>query len=488
MKTGLVSAKRALEGKSAIVVVVDRKWRQDSLVAELDARTGEAVTREAKRLRFAGEAGQQVRVQTGSDLAAPLVILIGAPPAPKPADLWLVADQLAQVGASERARRLAVRLLGASPPDAVATVAEGVVLARYRFDTYRTEPEPVLPLSIDFIVDAATAELRAALERAAATADAVCLTRDLVNTPAGDLTPAALADRAAELAGGDLTVRIYEPKQLAKMNMGAILAVGQGSSNPPRLIEMRYEPKQAPKQHFALVGKGITFDSGGLSLKPAASMELMKRDMGGSATVIGAMAGIAALGLPVRVRAYVASAENMPDGNAIRPGDVLRARNGKSIEVLNTDAEGRLVLADALSYATEAEPRGILDFATLTGAVRMALGKRYAGIMGNDQQLVDSVLAAAAECGEGLWQLPLVAEYREHVVSNIADIKNTAAGAGGAGTITAALFLEHFVGNTPWAHVDFSSTVMSDGYPCHPNGPSGFGVRTAIRLLESSET
>ena len=209
----------------------------------------------------------------------------------------------------------------------------------------------------------------------------------------------------------------------------------------------------------------------------------MKRDMAGSATVIATMAAVADLGLPLRVRAYVPSAENMPGGAAVRPGDVVRACNGKTIEILNTDAEGRLVLADAIAHAVADRPAGLLGFATLTGAVRVALGKRYAAIMGNDQQLVDRLLRSAEACGEGLWQLPLVDDYRVDLDSDIADIKNV--GAGGAGSIVAALFLREFVGRTPWAHIDFSSTVMSDGYDCHPKGPSGYGVRTALGALES---
>jgi leucyl aminopeptidase len=265
--------------------------------------------------------------------------------------------------------------------------------------------------------------------------------------------------------------------------MGAILGVARGSRNEPRLIEMRYEPAAAPRRHLALVGKGITFDSGGLSIKPATGMESMKRDMAGGAVVVAALQAAAALKLPLRVHGYVACAENMPDGDAIRPGDVLRAFDGKTIEVLNTDAEGRLVLADALGYAARQRPAAMIDFATLTGAVRTALGKRYAAIMGNDTALVGECLAAARTSDEGLWELPLVDEYRSDLDSPIADIKNT--GAGHAGTIIGGLFLREFVAGLPWAHIDFSSTVVSDGYAAHAKGPSGYGVRTAIRLLRN---
>jgi leucyl aminopeptidase len=235
------------------------------------------------------------------------------------------------------------------------------------------------------------------------------------------------------------------------------------------------------RRQIALVGKGITFDSGGLSIKTADSMQMQKRDMAGGAIVLGVMSALPALRLPIAVRGYVPAAENMPGGNPVRPGDVLRICNGTTVEVLNTDAEGRLVLADGLAHAAARRPDLILDFATLTAAVRNALGPRCAGILGTDPGLVDAMLAGAAETDEMLWELPLIGAYRRDLDSRIADLKNT--GEGHAGTIVAALFLREFVGGLPWAHVDFSSTVMSEGFPCHPKGASGYGVRTVLRCL-----
>jgi leucyl aminopeptidase len=264
--------------------------------------------------------------------------------------------------------------------------------------------------------------------------------------------------------------------------MGAVLGVAAGSKAAPYFVEMVYRPVNGARRRVALVGKGITFDSGGLSLKTADAMKLQKRDMAGGATVLAVMRALSQLRPSVEVRGYVPVAENMPGGAAMKPGDVLYTHSGKTVEVLNTDAEGRLVLADALSYAASKKPDEIIDFATLTAAVRVALGGRYAAIMGTSASLVSAWITAAADVAENLWELPLVSDYHSDIESRVADLKNV--GEGQAGTIIGGLFLREFVGDVPWAHVDFSSTVMSDGYACHPAGASGFGVRTALRYLQ----
>lgn len=484
-KCSFAKVNRATSDKSPLIVLADRHWFQLPLLRDLDRRCKGAISQQAKRRRFRGAADQEVSVQTHGAVAPQSVVLIGCEANAAVAQLLGVADRIAAIAAREEVRRVNVVLPDEFPSRSLRTVAEGVALARYRFTAYQSVISAQLPLAVVFAADAPRAAQRDALASAQVRADAVCLARDLVNTPAGELPPYKLGEHAAELADGALTVEVHDADDLAELRMGAILGVGRGSRNPPCLIEMHYEPAAAPPRHLALVGKGITFDSGGLSLKPANAMELMKRDMAGGAAVIATMQAIAQLALPVRVRAYVPAAENMPDGDAIRPGDVLRVCNGKTVEVLNTDAEGRLVLADALSRAVAAEPAAIVDFATLTGAVRIALGRRCAAVMGNQQEFVDRCLRAADAAGEGLWQLPLIEDYRADIRSQVADIKNT--GGEGAGTIVAGLFLREFVGRTPWAHIDFSSTVMSDGYPCHPAGPSGYGVRTALELLDDPD-
>jgi leucyl aminopeptidase len=308
--------------------------------------------------------------------------------------------------------------------------------------------------------------------------------RDLVNTPALDLPPAELAREAQKMAKQvGLTCKIWTEAELKKGGFGGILGVGQGSVRPPRLIELRYTGggRGAP---IALTGKGIAFDSGGLSIKDSAGMEWMKSDMGGAASILGTMRAVALLEPKVNVIAAIPSAENMPSGSAIRPGDVLHHRGGKTSEVLNTDAEGRLVLADALAYLAEQEPRVIIDTATLTGACMIALGSDVWGAMGNDPDLIQDVLEAGDGAGEPGWELPMHEPYRKLIDSDIADIKNIGKRYGGA--ITAAMFLREFVGDTPWVHLDIAGPAFSDRTGDYwPKGATGSPVRTLVRYVLS---
>jgi leucyl aminopeptidase len=311
--------------------------------------------------------------------------------------------------------------------------------------------------------------------------------------PARDLYPETLAKFVTNAAkGSGVSVQVWAEDRLAKEGLGGILGVGQGSSRGPRLVKLEYKPKVA-KKHLALVGKGITFDTGGLSLKPALSMLGMNFDMTGAASVAAATIAIAKLQLPIKVTTWLCIAENMPSGTAQRPNDVIKARNGMTIEVLNTDAEGRLVLADGLSLATEAKPDYIVDIATLTGAVEIALGKRYAGLMG-DQEAVDAVKAAAEASGELVWQLPLDKSLRSLLDSDIADIANVKMGNTAGGTIIGGLFLQEFIGNRAkgetdkikWAHLDIAATAHNAGsaYGVIPKGATGSHVRTLVALAK----
>jgi leucyl aminopeptidase len=467
-----------------IFLPVDSGWKRSAEVVALDRQLGKKLIAESKRRGFHGKPDEEIVFRTHLAEGAVTIVLFGAAAELDTIACNRIGERAARLAGEAMAAKVAFVLADRSTPDVVAGLREAVELSRYCFTALRSKPPKQNPLELVFCTSGGpTPALRAAVAEGAAIATAICLARDLNNWPAADLPPLRLAKRAAELARGDLRVRIHRRRQLEKLGMGAILGVARGSRNEPCLIEMIHEPKAAAAPHIALVGKGITFDSGGLSLKPPQAMESMKRDMAGGGVVIAAMQAVEALRLPLRIRAYIPAAENMPDGDAVRPGDVLRASNGTTIEVLNTDAEGRLVLADALAYAAARRPKAMLDFATLTGAVRIALGNRYAAIMGNDPDLLAECLAAAAERGEGLWELPLIDAYRRDLDSTVADLKNT--GAGYAGTIIGGLFLREFVGETPWAHIDFSSTVMSDGYPAHPAGPSGYGVRTAVRFLQN---
>lgn len=372
--------------------------------------------------------------------------------------------------------------------DAIAAFAEGLLLASYDFRIGGPAKSPGAEM-ISVVTSAS-----AALERGVAVARAVALARDLTNTTSLEKCPQWLADRVEELAAdAGLTVRVRDEAALATGGFGGIVSVGSGSSRPPRLIEMTYEPddgvadQRRPDQHIVLVGKGITFDSGGLSLKSNESMKTMKTDMAGGAAVIAVMSALRTLGVPVKVTGLVAAAENMPSGSAMRPGDVIRHYGGTTSEVLNTDAEGRLVLADALAYAdAELHPSAVVDIATLTGAAKVALGLRYAAMYSTDEALAAGLNGAGETSGESVWRMPLVDEYREGLDSDVADVANIGRGGFGGGSITAALFLREFAGGRPWAHLDVAgpARAASDNGEL-TKGATGFGVRLLLRWLTS---
>jgi leucyl aminopeptidase len=311
----------------------------------------------------------------------------------------------------------------------------------------------------------------------------VYLARDLVNEPASVATPAFLAEQAlVHCRGRGLKVEVWTKKRIEKERLAGLLAVSRGSTEEPRFIKISYQGGGPSKKKIALIGKGITFDSGGLSLKTPKAMETMKRDMAGAAAVIGVMSLLPDLGLRLDVQGYIPATDNLPSGAAQKPGDIIRYANGRSVEVLNTDAEGRLILADALDLAARSGADFIIDVATLTGACVVALGQEIAGVMGNDQELIDLLFDAGRRSDEGLWQLPLPREYREEIKSTIADIKNV--GGGSAGAITAALFLQEFVGKSPWAHLDIAGPAFWEkDSPFGPAGGTGFGVKTLAHFL-----
>jgi leucyl aminopeptidase len=360
-------------------------------------------------------------------------------------------------------------------------VAMGFTLGAYTFTKHKTEKKPSSIVTV-LLLDGGEGDLAAALT-GRMIGEAVNLARDLVNEPAMGKSPIVLAERATAIAAASgLTIRVLDEHQIVTERLGGLRGVSLGAANPPRLVELRYEPAD-PRGFLAIVGKGIVFDSGGLSLKPADGMETMKTDMSGAAAVFAAMQAIAALSLPVRVIGITPLTENMPGGSALRPGDVLEIRNGKTIEVLNTDAEGRLILADGLSLAAEHKPDLIVDIATLTGACPVALGEKIAGLMGTDGG-TKAVAAAAAAAGERVWQLPLPDDYRKNIDSDVADMKNTGPRYGGA--INAALLLKEFVGEIPWAHLDIAGPARaSEAEHYIPKGGTGFGVRTLVELARS---
>jgi leucyl aminopeptidase len=391
-------------------------------------------------------------------------------------------------GAALRCAKVARVALALPVGEAAALVeaaATGALIGAYRYPGRpQGDPPAAVPEQVTVLVPD-PAQVAGAARRAEALAEGVVLARRLVDTPAGALPPAALAQAARDaLAGVPVEVEVLDEAALAEGGYGGILGVGQGSANPPRLVRMAYAPDGA-SAHLALVGKGITFDSGGLSLKPAASMAAMKMDMGGAAATLAAVQAIAALGLPVRVTAYLAVAENMPSGSAQRPGDVITAYGGKTVEVLNTDAEGRLVMMDALVRCGQDEPDAIVDIATLTGAQLVALGSRIAGVMGNDDAWRDEVCAAAEAAGELAWPMPIPEEMRPSLDSPVADLANI--GERNGGMMTAAAFLREFVPEgVRWAHVDIAGPAFNEGsaWGAFGKGGTGFGVRMLVAVAE----
>ncbi|MBB5631815.1 leucyl aminopeptidase [Cryobacterium mesophilum] len=382
--------------------------------------------------------------------------------------------------------------LPATSEEDVLAILEGAAIGSYSFTRYRSQPKDAskLPAS-DITVISAVSNGSGAVDRARIVAGVIHSVRDLVNTPPLDLYPETFAAAAQELAvGAPVTVTVLADAELASGGFGGIIGVGQGSTRSPRLVKVEYSPEGAHR-HLALVGKGITFDSGGLSLKPAASMVGMKYDMTGAATVLAVAIGAARLGLDIKVTAWLCIAENLPSGSAIRPNDVLTIRGGKTVEVLNTDAEGRLVLADGLVAASEEHPDAIIDVATLTGAARVALGDRYVGVMGDDT-LVTEVVDTAKSVGESFWPMPLPAELRTLLNSDVADIANAKIGSTAAGMLLAGVFLQEFVGKAengsriPWAHLDIAGPAHNDGagFGYTGKGPTAVTVRTLLALAE----
>jgi leucyl aminopeptidase len=445
-------------------------------------------------LGVTGKALETATVPTSGTVKAPLMVLVGLG-----AEVTTTAVRRA-AGAAARAVHNAASVglaLPAGDADLVRAVTEGHLLGSYSFDTYRSGAGEAAKDRVNEVVvlsdHARRGDVVSAFADAQVVAEAVARTRDWVNTPAADLTPAAFADAVRERFGGrgrrrsggaSVEVTVLDETDLARAGCGGILGVGQGSDSPPRMVRLSYEPEGATA-HLALVGKGITYDSGGLSIKPAASMTTMKMDMAGAAAVVNATYAVAELGLPVRVTTFAPMAENMVSGSATRPGDVLTMYGGTTVEVLNTDAEGRLVLADALAHAVEGEPDLMVDVATLTGACIVALGERVSGLFGNDDAAVARVQEAAERAGEAVWPLPIPEEMGEKVRSNtkVADLAQHNSDRWG-GASYAAAFLREFVAGRPWVHLDIAGPAFNTkaAYGHVTAGGTGAAVATLVEV------
>ena len=460
-----------------------------ALVRRLDRRLRGGLAERIRKSRFTASEGSALLYSTSGMLPAGNLQLIGLGKAEEiDADSWRKAGARARKEAAGQGAR-EIGFFFAPDKDgesAAAAAVEGMALASYQFDKYRSERKPATPIqSVTFFRPGlkSSAALARAARLAQDIAPGVALARDLVNEPPSVTTARFLGEQAQRhCRGRGLTVEVWNKKKIRQMKLAGLLAVNRGSVEEPRFIVIRYRPQGKAKKKVALIGKGITFDSGGLSLKPAKSMETMKLDMAGGAAIIGAMSRLPLLRPQVEVTGYIPTTDNLPSGSAQKPGDVIRYLNGKTVEVLNTDAEGRLILADALALAAKQQPDYMVNLATLTGACMVALGNEVAGIFSNRPALAEKLIGCGKEAGEKLWQLPLVKAYREEIKSSVADLKNIGGSYGGA--ITAALLLQEFVADIPWAHLDIAGPAFAEKEsPLCPKGGTGFGVRTLLKFL-----
>ena len=490
-------AEFSLPQSGAVVVGV---WEDRALTGparRLDEATQGAVARAvAAAPRFHGKKNELVPVIGPPGLPVSRIVLVGLGK-PKAVDARLLEDlggtlaaHLNSAGESEAT--FAVDLgddAPVKPAEAAARLAYGAALRSYRFDKYRTKQKPEQKPSLSSITVSAASpgEAKQAYQALGAAAEAVAFTRDLVSEPANELYPESMAERASALAGPDLpglTVEVLDENRLSELGMGALLGVAQGSVRPPRVVVMQYRGVAADVAPLAFIGKGVTFDTGGISIKPAGGMWDMKWDMAGAGVVIGLMRLLAARRARVNAVGLVGLVENMPSGAAQRPGDIVRSMSGQTIEVLNTDAEGRLVLADVLWYCQDRfKPTAMIDLATLTGAVIVALGHENAGLFANNDELAERLVAAGKAVGEPVWRLPLAESYDRAIDSDAADIKNIA-GDRAAGSIIGAQFVQRFVNNVPWAHLDIAGVAWSKkDAPTVPKGATAFGVRLLDRFV-----
>jgi leucyl aminopeptidase len=481
-------AKPVLPRSGALVLLIGEGEMPSGLWQHADEATDGAIGRALKAADFKGAKGKTCTILApGAGLSRVVAVGLG-----KPADLTVRVLNAAggHAAAQVLSEPAAFMAAGALQPAQAAEVALGAVLRAYRFDRYRTkeksEDKPKLAKLTVLTGDPQRAQ--AAWEPLASVAKGVFLSRDLVSEPPNVLHPAEMADRCKQLAKLGVKVDVIGPREMTKLGFGALLGVAQGSANEPRMVVMHWNgasgngPK-AKSKPVAFIGKGVTFDTGGISIKPAGGMEEMKWDMAGAGTVVGLMAALAGRKAKVDAVGLVGLVENMPSGTAQRPGDVVTSYSGQTIEVINTDAEGRLVLADVLWYCQQKfDPRFMVDLATLTGAMVVALGHEYAGMFSNDDTLAQRLSAAGKETDEKLWRFPLDDAYDRLIRSDIADMKNI--GGRPAGSISAAQFIQRFVNKKPWAHLDIAGVAWSSkDAPCVPKGATAFGVRLLDRLV-----
>ena len=493
MTLKITLASGAMEKVRADVLVVPvaaTKFGSDPTIEQLDRSLDGQLRALAKRAEFVGRADQVFELPTLGRIAASRLLLLGTGDEGQPGEARLrhLAAAAARSAGGLGATELAIVLPWKLEAEGFRTVAEGLVLGSYRFDRYLTGERRGKPRlhQVQLIQQSrSNKSATAAIELGRRIGESVCIARDAVNEPPNEMTPEALARLASEVAKkGKLRIRVLDRRGIDRMGMRLLAAVGQGSANEPRFVHMTYTPKQRAKRRIVFLGKGLTFDSGGLCIKPTAGMNEMKSDMAGAASVIGLMSAISSLRPNVEVHGLLVIAENMPDGNAYRPGDIFGSLDGKTVEIINTDAEGRLALADGLTYARRLNPDLVIDAATLTGACVVALGKTTSAFFSTDDEWADLFSQAAENAGESFWRMPLLAELRDQLKSDVADLKHTGERWGGA--ITAALFLKEFVGDAHWIHCDIAGPALSDrAKGVVPKGGTGHPVLTFVRLIEA---
>jgi leucyl aminopeptidase len=472
-----------------LAIPVREKRLDDPALRRLDRLLGGALQARIKQSQFTGADGSSVAYGTGGRAGAANILLIGLGKTEEiGADTWRKAGARARKEAASLAVEEFAFYFAPEKDEQLAAgaIAEGALLASYQFHKYRSDGKPrseVRSMTLFRSGLGRAAGLSQAIDLAVETVPGVFAARDLVNEPPSIANARFIGAAAQRLCRGrGLRTEVWNKKKIEAMKLNGLLAVNRGSVEEPRFIKIHYRPPTKAKKKVALIGKGITFDSGGLSLKTGKGMETMKLDMAGGAAIIGAMSRLPELEPAVEVTGYIPTTDNLPSGSAQKPGDIIRYLNGKTIEVLNTDAEGRLILADGLALAAREKPDCMINLATLTGACVVALGTDVAGLFCNDQPLADALLRASKDTGEKLWQLPLVKEYREDIKSSVADMKNIGGSWGGA--ITAALILQEFVDGIPWAHLDIAGPAFAEKeMPLSTKGGTGYGVRTLLRFL-----
>ena len=467
------------------------------VLKDMDKLTGGLIASVVKAEEFKGDAGQVALLRFASNgkvrASRLLLVGVGAEADYKASSVAFAAGTATRFLRKRNIKSIAfLPRFGGSAADAAQNAVQGFITSQFELDKYKTRDKQDKAIT-NFIVcvdGARGSDVKDGVTRGQIIGESMNFTRDLANEPPNILHPTEMATRAVSMAKQvGLKCEILDEARMTKLGMGSLMSVSIGSSQPAKMIVLKYTPKGAKKngQLLALVGKGITFDTGGISLKPGEGMDAMKYDMSGGATVLGTMRAVALLKPSVPVIGIVAAVENMPDGGASRPSDVVTAMNGKTIEILNTDAEGRLILADAVAYAEKQGATRIVDMATLTGAVIVALGDLNTGIMGNDQAFVDEIVSCSKDAGEGFWQLPVSPEYSKQIKSDIADIKNIGP-RGKAGTIMGAVFIQEFVDKAKWAHLDIAGTAWADAAKPHrAKGPTAVAIRTLLKLIEKSK-